>query len=230
MPAHLLWDDIAIRLLLTLAAGAVIGLNRERGHAAGLRTTILLCLAGSLAMILANLILDTRGKAADSFIQMDPMRLPLGILAGMGFIGGGAILRRGDVVKGVTTAATIWIATVIGLCFGAGQAGLGASGTLITAIVLWALRRLEDHIPHERHATLAVTHRGTAPLETLVAEFLTREAYLPTLLGVACDAAAERTTLRFEVRWQTRARFTAPTAALQRLAEHPDIIQLDWSA
>src|SRR6202789_1117700 len=128
MPLTLTWHDIALRLALSLAAGALIGLDRgEHGRPAGLRTTLLVCLAAAVAMIQTNLLLATRGRASDSFIMMDLMRLPLGILTGMGFIGGGAILRRDGLVVGVTTAATLWFVTVIGLCFGGGQIGLGLS-------------------------------------------------------------------------------------------------------
>jgi putative Mg2+ transporter-C (MgtC) family protein len=84
---------------LTMAAGVVIGLDRGlRGHAAGLRTTILVGLAAAVAMIQANILLSISGKTAESFGTMDLMRLPLGILTGVGFLGGGAILHRGDFV------------------------------------------------------------------------------------------------------------------------------------
>ena len=99
MPLHPSILDIAIRLALTLAAGSLIGLNRgERGHAAGLRTTTLVCLAASVSMIQVDLLLPLAGKAVNSFVVMDLMRLPLGILSGMGFIGAGAILRKEDAV------------------------------------------------------------------------------------------------------------------------------------
>ena len=97
MPMHLDWTEVVLRLALTVLAGGLIGLNRgEHSRAAGLRTTILVCLAASVSMIQANLLLATAGKAADSFIVLDLMRLPSGILSGMGFIGaeqfcGGAI-------------------------------------------------------------------------------------------------------------------------------------------
>ena len=67
----------------------------------------------------------TTGKPTDSFVTLDLMRLPLGILTGMGFIGAGAILKKGDIVLGVTTATTLWFVTVLGLCFGGGQWILG---------------------------------------------------------------------------------------------------------
>src|SRR5579885_3695384 len=97
MPLQLTWQDLVVRLVCTLIAGAIIGYDRgERGKAAGLRTTILVCLAASVAMLQMNYPLTLSGKASDSFITNDLMRLPLGILTGVGFIGGGAILRRGS--------------------------------------------------------------------------------------------------------------------------------------
>lgn len=126
MPTTLGWNEIALRLALTIVAGAVIGFDRgEHGRPAGLRTTLLVCLAASVAMIQTNLLLNTVGKRPDSFVVMDLMRLPLGILSGMGFIGAGAIVGRDSLVLGVTTAATLWFVTVIGLCFGGGQIILG---------------------------------------------------------------------------------------------------------
>src|SRR5947209_3962697 len=120
MPLTVEWYEIAVRLAVTVVAGVLLGLDRsERARAAGLRTTLLVCLAASIAMILTNLLLSTQGKTAESFATMDPMRLPLGLLCGMGFIGAGAIVRRrGEPIQGVTTAATLWLTTVLGLCFG----------------------------------------------------------------------------------------------------------------
>src|ERR1700710_863731 len=117
MPLHLTWADLSIRFALALIAGAAIGFNRGKGgHSAGLRTTMLVCLAAAIAMMQANALLAQTGKTSDSFVTLDLMRFPLGTLTGVGFIGAGAILRRGDMVQGVTTAASMWFVTVIGLC------------------------------------------------------------------------------------------------------------------
>lgn len=140
IPLQPTWADIAVRLALTMLAGAVIGFNRgSRGHAAGFRTTILVGLAASIAMIQANILLSASGKTTQSFAVMDLMRLPLGILTGVGFIGGGAILRKGDLVTGVTTAATLWLVTVTGLCLGGGQLLLGMATTALAVLTLWTL-------------------------------------------------------------------------------------------
>jgi putative Mg2+ transporter-C (MgtC) family protein len=164
MPLDPTWEDLALRLILTMIAAAIMGFNRgARGHAAGLRTTILVALAAATAMILTNLLLSLAGKVPDSFATMDPMRLPLGILTGVGFLGGGAILKKDGAITGVTTAATLWIATVIGLCFGADQLGLGTAATGMGILTLWAMELIDVRIPREHHAILVISTEPGAP-------------------------------------------------------------------
>jgi len=105
-------------------------------------------------MLQANLLLTTNGKTADSFVTLDLMRLPLGILTGMGFIGAGAVLRRDGLVLGVTTASTLWFVTVIGLCFGGGQISLGIVGLLLGLVVLSGLRWVDSNMVQDQHAIL----------------------------------------------------------------------------
>jgi putative Mg2+ transporter-C (MgtC) family protein len=159
------WIEIAERLALTGGAGVLLGINRSvRGRPAGLRTTCLVALAAAIAMIQADLLLATPGKGSDSFAVMDVMRLPLGILSGIGFIGAGAILKRGLLVTGVTTAATLWFVRVIGLCFGGGQTGLGMAGTAMGGIVLWWLEAAEAKIRQERIGQLQLLVRQNTGL------------------------------------------------------------------
>lgn len=98
--------------------------------------------------------MNTVGKASDSFAVLDLIRMPLGILTRVGSIGGGAILKRGDAVHGLTTAATLWFVTVVGLCFGGGQAGLGLAGSVLGFLTLRALKTIERRVPRERSAEL----------------------------------------------------------------------------
>jgi putative Mg2+ transporter-C (MgtC) family protein len=147
------WIELIGRLMLAGIAGALLGLNREqRGHAAGFRTTILVALAAAIAMEQADLLLPADGKTAGSFGVIDVGRWPLGILTGVGFIGAGTIMRRGSPVTGITTAATLWIATILGLVFGGGQIALGVIGTAFAVLVLWTLRSVDDFIPRKRRA------------------------------------------------------------------------------
>ncbi|BBP99748.1 hypothetical protein BSFA1_48770 [Burkholderia sp. SFA1] len=203
MPLTLEWTDICIRISLAVLAGMLIGYNRgEAGKMAGMRTTLLVCLAACLAMLQANVLLGQAGKTAGSFIQLDLMRLPLGILSGVGFIGAGAILRKDGLVKGLTTAATLWFVTVVGLCFGGGQLVLGMAGLLLGIVVLGLMKTVENRIAREIHAELRVVYeRGGFSREALADSMRASGCRLNSVSGSATEAG--RMEERFEVRWHS---------------------------
>jgi putative Mg2+ transporter-C (MgtC) family protein len=220
MPLSPGWSDICLRLALTMLAGAIIGFNRgARGHAAGFRTTILVCLAASVAMIQANLLLPLSGKTPESFAVMDLMRLPLGILTGVGFIGGGAILKKGDLVSGVTTAATLWLVTVIGLCLGGGQLILGIATTALGVLTLWILKWVDLAIPREHRATMTVVAddgwRPVSELPGFVEALDGRARFVHRKPG----AEPGQSEYAFEVTWRRAERSTPPLDMLQKLSE-----------
>ena len=164
MPISLNWQQIALRIALTLIASFLVGYDRdEHGKTAGIRTTMLVCLAAALAMLQANLLMNSMGKTSSSFVVLDLMRLPLGILSGIGFIGAGAILRKDGLVSGLTTAATLWFVTVLGLLFGGGQLKLGILSTTIALFILWVLKWLEQKISVQRSGTLYMELNEQAP-------------------------------------------------------------------
>jgi putative Mg2+ transporter-C (MgtC) family protein len=229
MPLHPGWGDLALRLLLTLAAGALIGFDREEGgHTAGLRTNILVCLAASVAMIQANLLTDSTGKAHDSFVVYDLMRFPLGILSGMGFIGAGAILRRGDLIKGVTTAATLWFVTVVGLCFGGGQIYIGIAATLLGTAVLWILKDVDRKIPRAQHARLTIVCRADFPLD----EALKNEPLLATLKRkLQTEHRTENATeASYDLRWHASSDAQPPVDFIRNLLAIDGILSVEWRA
>jgi putative Mg2+ transporter-C (MgtC) family protein len=211
MPLSPTWTDIAIRLTLTMLAGAIIGLNRgARGHAAGFRTTILVGLAASVAMIQANILLPLSGKTPESFAVMDLMRLPLGILTGVGFIGGGTIVRKGDLVTGVTTAATLWLVTVIGLCLGGGQLVLGTVATALAVITLWVLKWVDVSIPREHRARLVVTSDPSWGVLEEVSRILGPMHCRAHFLEQRLHPESPRADYVFELAWRRPERATPP--------------------
>ncbi|HTJ97317.1 MAG TPA: MgtC/SapB family protein [Rhodocyclaceae bacterium] len=225
MILHPTWEDVGLRLFLTMVAGAIIGFNRgARGHAAGLRTTILVGLAASVAMIQANILLSVGGKVAGSFGTMDILRLPLGVLTGVGFIGGGAILRRGDLVTGVTTAATLWVVTVIGLCLGGGQLGLGVTATLFAVITLWALKWLDLRIPREHRALLVIRADREPPPFLSLPGLIAPLGYKARFDRQSQTADPAHATLGFEIGWR-RAEVSGPPLDLMKLVnEHYSVV------
>jgi len=203
MPLHPSWLDIVLRLALTMLAGAIIGLDRGvRGHAAGFRTTILVGLAASVAMIQANILLSLSGKSPESFSVMDLMRLPLGILTGVGFIGGGTILKKGDLVTGVTTAATLWLVTVIGLCLGGGQVILGIVATALAVFTLQALKRIDRMIPREHRARMVLTCDAAQDVLNELPRILAPLGCRDQFQGRTHSPTAETAEYVFELTWR----------------------------
>lgn len=228
MDIHITWPDILLRLLLTLAAGAVVGIDREEhGRPAGLRTTMLVCLAASASMILANLLANTSGRPSDAFVTMDVMRLPLGILTGMGFIGAGAILHKGNFILGVTTAASLWFVTVMGFCFGAGEIGFGFALLAAALVVLWGFRRLEKIFPRRCEATITVRVTPDGPSPEKIFEALKTAHYRFSTLEVKHTTTGRE--FRFDVARHARHDEILPPAVLEELASRPGVLELDWT-
>jgi putative Mg2+ transporter-C (MgtC) family protein len=229
MPAQLTWQEVALRLALTVAAGALIGLNRsERSRPAGVRTVILVTLAASVAMLQVNALLPLAGKDPTSYIVMDLMRLPLGILSGMGFIGAGAILKRGSAVVGLTTAATLWLMTVAGLCFGGGQLGLGGVATGIAALVLWGTKRVDVRLTRDRRATLVIVSSDADGLTERVQRVLA-SARLEASYQSGAYGEAGLAELQYAVLWRGPPMKTEPSDLLAQLRAHPGVRSLRWS-
>src|SRR6185295_19244261 len=155
---------VLIRIAFALGAGMVLGMEREsHGRAAGLKTTILACVASCLAMILSeNFYRESLAMAG--MLRPDRARLAAGILTGIGFLGAGAIIRQGTLVRGVTTAAVLWFITILGLAFGSGHILLGGIGTAIAMVALYALPQLEQYIKKDFYysVTVSVAMNGIA--------------------------------------------------------------------
>jgi putative Mg2+ transporter-C (MgtC) family protein len=229
MLIHPGWDAIALRLFLAVLAGSLIGINRdEHGNAAGLRTTLLVCLAACVAMLQANLLISTTGKTPDSFIQLDAMRLPLGILSGIGFIGAGAIIKRGERALGVTTAASLWFVTVLGLCFGGGQILLGSIALALGLFVLSVMKKVEKHIPRDHHAHLSVTLTEGAPAEEEMLALLQNGGFHLRNWSVVYDGEGKTYKAAADVLWRMRRGGVQPPAVVKSLSQQNGVSGLIW--
>jgi putative Mg2+ transporter-C (MgtC) family protein len=227
MPLHPTLQDLALRVVLTLIAGGLIGFNRGvSGHAAGLRTTILVGLAACLAMMQANLLLVS--AVPNGGVRADVMRLALGILSGVGFIGGGTILRRGELVTGVTTAATLWFITVVGLCFGGGQLWLGAAGSAIGFLVVSALKWAELRMPRDQRALLKVRGPDVKSVRRAIAAALPSPRFHAMLVGVRQIAPGE-VELDHDLRWRALPHADGPVEEIGRLGADDAVTRADWS-
>jgi putative Mg2+ transporter-C (MgtC) family protein len=232
MPLTLTWEQIALRLLLAAIASMLIGLNRdERGHPAGMRTTMLVCLAACLAQLQANMLLATAGKTASSFAQLDFERLPLGILSGIGFIGAGVIVKRdNNLVTGVTTAATIWFVSVLGLLFGGGQLILGCAATALAIFILWGLKYAENVIPRVQQGHLCLALDAGSPPEEELRNMILQAGCEFTRWQATYNPPDALTALECTVRWRERPSHQPHTPAeIERLRSLPGVRSLTWS-
>ncbi len=180
-------------------------------------------------MIQANLLLNTAGKPPNSFVELDLMRLPLGILSGMGFIGGGALLRRDGLVLGVTTAATLWFVTVMGLCLGGGQIGLGMSMLGIGVVVLSLLRQAERSMTQDHRAQLTLETHDNGPSDQQIRD----ELLNARLRIVSCAAlhmpAARRHQYRYEVQWCAGAEDSYTPGVVEQFATYAGVERVEWN-
>jgi putative Mg2+ transporter-C (MgtC) family protein len=231
MTTTLTWQEIALRLVLTTLAAGVIGFNRdERGHSAGLRTNLLVALAACIAMIQTNALINSVGKPSDSFVVMDVMRLPLGILSGIGFIGAGAIIKRGEMITGVTTAATLWFVTVMGLCFGGGQTGLGLASFVLGFAILAGLKKVEHEMPRRQSGTLKVTISPEGPDQEEIETLLKDAGVSPKSLSLGYDlSSAASKVFSWKVQWTGIGEYASPPPIILKLHRHPDVRALEFT-
>lgn len=227
MTARVDWSDVAARLACACAVGLLLGFNRgESGKAAGARTTTIVCLAACVAMIQANALLASAGRASDSFSMMDVMRLPLGVLTGVGFIGGGAILRRGEFIVGLTTAAVLWLATILGLCAGGGLLALAVVGAGVGLVALRGLGWLESLTPRRHEARLVAVVAGPGPSEERLRAALAQARLTIVASAVAIEAGRRR--YDFELIQTSRSAQTQAPAAVEALAHEAGVERLEW--
>jgi len=144
------------RILLAAGLGLVVGLDRElHGRAAGLRTCLLVAMSGALLMSLSLYLSQIfAGPADDAVVRLDPGRLPSYAIAGMGFLGAGAIIQGRLRSRGVTTGAAMWACTGIGLAVGAGLYIPAFGATAVTLVALKIFREIAQFLSREQNVML----------------------------------------------------------------------------
>jgi putative Mg2+ transporter-C (MgtC) family protein len=148
-----------IRLVFASALGASIGLERDiHGRSAGLRTNLLVSLGSAVFMILSEAIPTSfiSGHNSNSILRSDPSRIAANIITGIGFIGAGVIIKSGFSVKGLTTAACLWVSAAIGMSAGAGLYELAIIVTAIGLISLIFLNHLEKVYAKDSYRSLQI--------------------------------------------------------------------------
>ena len=156
--------EMLARLLAALAAGAAIGYERSfHGRPAGFRTHALVCTASSLLMLVT--VYEAHWmRQATGLVQIDPTRMAQGIMTGIGFLGAGVIIKEGLSVRGLTTAASIWITSAIGILAGIGFYFPLLISVVLTLGVLSFFRWIEARMPSQAYYYFAVRFASNPPM------------------------------------------------------------------
>ena len=211
------WAEVLLRVVLAGVLGGAIGAEREiREREAGLRTHMLVAVGAALFTIVSAYAWSDFTFSQRSGITFDPTRIAAQIVTGIGFLGAGAIIRQGLSVRGLTTAASLWVVAAIGMASGAGYYSAAAITTAIVLISLWPLRivafRIFERIrPGELRLEVELK-AGESPSVLLDA----LEAKGVAVRAFELEEARDRRRVVLDVRI-TDGRFETVTAELMRL-------------
>ena len=216
--------------LIAVIVGGLIGLERElHGRPAGVRTHILVCLTATLLIFASRQIpLDDFADGAVARVVLDPNRLGAGIVTGIGFLGAATVIRAGDIVRGITTGATVWAVAGLGIVIGQGEYALALAGAAVVIIVLGGLDRLTRHIAPVIYRRLIVRgERSELPaLARSVGAILEdHDIRLQDLSGTR-GSPDEPFELVFHIRCQNK--MQAPEM-LERIAGLRGVDSVEWS-
>ena len=135
--------DLSLRLIVAAALGLAVGFEREiHGHPAGLRTHMLVAVGSALFTVMSAYAFG----GANPGSTIDPTRIAAQIVSGIGFLGAGAILKDGIVIRGLTTAASLWATSAVGMAAGAGEHIIAAVATAVILVSLWPINALAERL------------------------------------------------------------------------------------
>jgi len=179
--------ELVSRLIMAAALGSVIGFERERlSWAAGLRTHMLVCVGSALIMMVSAFGFADALKG--DHVVLDPSRVAAQVVSGIGFLGAGSILLRGEIVRGLTTAASLWSVAAIGLAVGGGLYTASIAATAIILVILAGLKPLERRfitVRQRRQLTMLVDrgslsfhglHEALGPGSVRVKQFVVQQS------------------------------------------------------
>jgi len=223
----LTWSEELLRVVVAAGLGGLVGLERElREREAGFRTHLLVSVGSCLFMLVSAYGFHEFLVGGGSIVRADPTRIAAQIVTGIGFLGAGAIIRQGFSVRGLTTAATLWVVAAIGMASGAGYYSAAVITTALVLFSLWPLRIIAFQAMHrfrpETDRLLAQLPAGESP--ALLIERL--EELGGRLETLEIGHEADRRTVLMDVKLPPRA--DAP-GIVAKLSELEPVLEVRWS-
>lgn len=215
--------SVAIKLLLAIVAGGLIGMERSfHGRPTGFRTHSLICLACAASVQLVILLPLWMSGAPEDFFRTDATRIMQAIIQGLGFLGAGVIFREGLTIRGLTTSASIWITAPIGMLFGVGFFYIGAICTVATIVILTLFRKIEGVIHTRTFAHCMVSFDRDGDIQEADIRALLGKHKVDVVGGMNYEVNnAGRTCVCNMTVWAAKPEYyTALSQALRRLPEY----------
>jgi putative Mg2+ transporter-C (MgtC) family protein len=215
--------ELVLRIVVGTALGAVIGYERDiHGRPAGLRTHAVVALASATFMVVSTHLAYYQHYKAGDLIEVDGSRIAASVVSGIGFLAGGAILRNGITVQGLTTAAGLWLVAAIGLCAGGGMYIESIAATVLGIAALTFLRRFEDKDDRVRRRLSLTLEDGALTPDGLL-ERLKAQEVSATLEGWSKDKPGSVRQLTLSVRLP---RLDGESVLTSLLEAEPGIIRM----
>jgi putative Mg2+ transporter-C (MgtC) family protein len=221
------WAEVLLRITLAGVLGGVIGAERElRERGAGLRTHTLVALGAALFTLVSAYGWSDFRFSTPQGIVFDPTRIAAQIVTGIGFLGAGAIIRQGLSVRGLTTAATLWVVAAIGLAAGAGYYTAAVATTVLVMIALWPLRlaayRVYSRVRPEQVRLLVELRAGETGAPLL--DVLEQTGARPAQLEFEDEGGRRRVAVQLELPNRH-----AQTSIVALLMEREEILGAEWA-
>lgn len=208
-----------IKLLIATILGGLIGMERQiGGQYAGFRTQLLVCLGSCLFTISSIHIYKVYGNS------VDPARIAAQIVVGMGFLGAGVILKHGVTIRGLTTAATLWIVSAIGMAIGFGQYEIAFFTYFLVFLTLAIFKNIEDILPKNRYSTLTIRLSGSDELRIseLLGDFDIKVLDRKVRINKEKDFIEQEVTVKYKDLYQLK-------EFLKTLQDIPNLLELQIS-
>ncbi len=196
--------EIIFRLVLASFLGGLVGLEREvHGREAGVRTYLLVSLGSALIMVVSEyLVFEHQGKFPSDIFRVDPGRIAAQAITGIGFIGAGVIIRYKNSIRGLTTAASMWVVCAVGLAIGSGYYLFGSVVSGIAILSLLGLKGIEKKLSKDWYKKMIIVSEDVEGQIDRIQTVIDRYNVKVTNLNIKRDLQQKEITLDFRLRFR----------------------------
>ncbi len=218
--------EITLKLLLSAFLGGLIGLERElHARAAGLRTHILVAAGSTLIMMVSNyMFLLYQDQSANSIVRLDPARIAAMTITGIGFLGAGTIIQSKEIVRGLTTAACLWIIAAVGLAVGCGFYLPAITTCIVALVALYLLHYLEGFLKKDWYRRVSITTDGSVNF-TSIEKVLADNNINILKVGLDVNLPSQESTYQIDIKMKKN---LADFTLVHELAKITGLKRVQW--